>query len=63
MFFKFVDMLLLLFQTSIVEWRLVFISGAVVLFISNLFFIIFGSGKTQPWNSLKSNGKVSLISN
>ncbi|XP_015371893.1 PREDICTED: putative inorganic phosphate cotransporter [Diuraphis noxia] len=40
-------------QTSVSEWRIVFLSGAVVLFISNLFFIIFGSAKTQPWNSLQ----------
>lgn len=32
-------------------------SGAVVLFISNLFFIIFGSAKTQPWNSLQNKGQ------
>ncbi|XP_022179237.1 putative inorganic phosphate cotransporter [Myzus persicae] len=41
-------------QTSVAEWRIVFISGAVVLFATNLFFIIFGSAKTQPWNSLKN---------
>ncbi|VVC39796.1 Hypothetical protein CINCED_3A021879 [Cinara cedri] len=41
-------------QTSVAEWQKVFISGAVVMFLSNLFFIIFGSAKTQPWNSLSS---------
>lgn len=47
-------------QTSVAEWRIVFISGAIVLFISNLFFIIFGSAKTQPWNSLQKNESVKM---
>lgn len=39
------------------EWRTVFVSGAVVLFVTNLFFVVFGSAETQPWNSSR-NGKV-----
>jgi len=47
-------------QTSVSEWRIVFISGAIVLFVSNLFFIIFGSAKTQPWNSVHKNDSLKM---
>ncbi|VVC38172.1 Hypothetical protein CINCED_3A012145 [Cinara cedri] len=42
-------------QTSVVQWRTVFISGAVVMFASNLFFVVYGSAKTQAWNSLNND--------
>lgn len=47
-------------QTSVAEWRIVFISGAIVLFVCNLFFIIFGSAKTQPWNSMHKNDDLKM---
>ncbi|XP_025200393.1 putative inorganic phosphate cotransporter [Melanaphis sacchari] len=47
-------------QTSVAEWRIVFISGAIVLFVCNLFFIIFGSAKTQPWNSMHKNDALNM---
>ncbi|XP_060865969.1 putative inorganic phosphate cotransporter isoform X2 [Metopolophium dirhodum] len=49
-------------QTSVAEWRIVFISGAIVLFITNLFFIIFGSAETQPWNSLQNKDSLKMDS-
>ncbi|XP_050546651.1 putative inorganic phosphate cotransporter [Daktulosphaira vitifoliae] len=39
-------------QKSITQWRYVFFTGAGILFFSNLFFVLFGSAETQPWNSL-----------
>lgn len=35
------------------EWRLVFIISCVFLTITNLVYLIFGDGKTQPWDSPK----------
>lgn len=39
---------------------MVFLSGAVVMFLSNLFYIIFGSAKTQHWNTFNT-GTVSTV--
>ncbi|XP_034477191.1 putative inorganic phosphate cotransporter [Drosophila innubila] len=33
-----------------VEWQVVFIISAVIFFVGNLFFIIFGKMVNQPWN-------------
>ncbi|XP_050434410.1 putative inorganic phosphate cotransporter [Adelges cooleyi] len=36
---------------SVNQWRVVFFLGAGVLFFANLIYLIFGSAKTQSWNS------------
>ncbi|XP_008180303.1 sialin [Acyrthosiphon pisum] len=41
-------------QTSVDEWRIVFTLGAVILFFSSIFYIIFGSAEVQPWNEPKN---------
>ncbi|XP_015367786.1 PREDICTED: sialin-like [Diuraphis noxia] len=41
-------------QTSVDEWRVVFTLGAVILFFSSIFYIIFGSAEVQPWNEPKN---------
>ncbi|XP_061387040.1 putative inorganic phosphate cotransporter [Musca vetustissima] len=33
-------------------WQIVFIIAAAVLFFGNLFYILFGSAETQPWNAV-----------
>ncbi|KAK7591310.1 hypothetical protein V9T40_002923 [Parthenolecanium corni] len=38
---------------SVLQWRMVFFVGAAITFFSNLFFLIFGSGKTRSWNDKK----------
>lgn len=41
------------------EWRTVFTLGAFILFISSLFYIVFGSAEVQSWNEPKNeNGKT-----
>lgn len=48
----------LTFQTSVDEWRIVFTLGAVILFLSSIFYIAFGSAEVQPWNEPRTeNGK------
>ncbi|XP_065205272.1 sialin-like isoform X2 [Planococcus citri] len=37
--------------TSVSQWRTVFYAGAGILFLGNLFFVLFGSGETQSWNN------------
>lgn len=32
-----------------------------MLFVSNLFFIIFGSAETQPWNSIRKGNQIYKI--
>lgn len=33
-------------------WRIVFFVASGFYFVGNLIFVIFGSGKIQPWNAL-----------
>lgn len=47
-----------LLQTSVDEWRTVFILGAAILFFSSIFYIVFGSAEVQSWNEPQNeNGK------
>lgn len=32
------------------EWQIVFIIAAVIFFVGNLIFVLFGSAETQPWD-------------
>ena len=34
------------------QWKIIFIVSALLLFFTNFVFIIFGSGKLQPWNDV-----------
>lgn len=40
----------LIFQSSMEEWRDVFWLSAAILIATNLVFLQFGSGDVQPWN-------------
>ena len=39
------------FQNTLYAWKLVFILAAVMYLVSGTFFLIFGSTKTQSWNT------------
>ena len=39
------------FQNTLYSWKLVFILAAVMYLVSGTFFLIFGSTKTQRWNT------------
>ncbi|GAB0092061.1 sialin-like [Sergentomyia squamirostris] len=43
-------------DNSMASWRNVFILGAFVYIVAAVFFMIFGTGKIQPWNN-SSNSK------
>ena len=47
--------IVLVFQTNIQQWKIVFYITASVLFLSNAIFIIFASGNIQPWNGLNDH--------
>lgn len=36
------------------EWHKIFSIGATVYLASGVFFCVFGSGETQPWNSVET---------
>lgn len=38
------------FQHTLAEWRIVFWITFGVLFVTNVIFLLFGSGKVQKWN-------------
>lgn len=40
------------FQSGLNEWHLIFWIGAAVYIGAGIVFCIFGSGQTQPWNSV-----------
>ena len=41
------------FKGSVSQWRTVYCVLASVLFVSNLFFVIYGSADVQKWNNPK----------
>jgi len=43
-------------QQTVGQWRLVFLIAAVIYFISNTVFILFGSSQVQPWAESDHNG-------
>ena len=47
----------LVFQTDANEWRKVFYVSSAVYIACNVFFIVFGSCKTQSWNEVKKDEK------
>ncbi|KOC64622.1 Putative inorganic phosphate cotransporter [Habropoda laboriosa] len=36
--------------TNVAEWRNIFFLSAIICFVGNLIFIVFGTSKIQPWN-------------
>lgn len=40
-------------QNTINEWGIIFIIAAIAYIAPALIFIIFGSGKVQPWNEVE----------
>jgi len=35
------------------QWRIVFISSALIFTIANLFYVAFGTAVEQPWNKMQ----------
>ncbi|CAK9820271.1 Putative inorganic phosphate cotransporter [Anthophora plagiata] len=44
-------------STSVTEWRSIFFLSAIICFVGNLIFILFGTSKIQPWNDPTDKGK------
>ncbi|KAJ8923275.1 hypothetical protein NQ315_001832 [Exocentrus adspersus] len=44
-------------QTNQSMWRTIFITAAGVYAVTDIFYIIFGSGEVQPWNEVKDEGE------
>lgn len=42
---------LCVFQHDPEQWRIVWLISAAIYVAGNTFFVIFGSGETQPWNN------------
>jgi len=40
------------FQSDRTQWRFVFLGISAILFLGNLFYLIFGRMTVQPWNDL-----------
>jgi len=38
-------------QHNAEQWRIVWLISAAIYVVGNSFFVAFGSGETQPWNS------------
>lgn len=54
-------------QKDINQWHIVFYITAVVYFVTNLFFVIFGQAEIQAWNDVgdkykKRSDRLSIIS-
>lgn len=45
-------------ETQRTQWQIVFIIAAVLFFIGNLQFLIFGTTDTQPWNEVDFSLKI-----
>lgn len=45
------------FQSNKDQWGIVFLISAIVFFAGNLFYIVFGTAKTQSWNYTSENQK------
>lgn len=46
-----------MFQTDKSQWRMVFITSALLYLITDIFYIVFASGKVQPWNNEQMTDK------
>lgn len=42
-------------QKDVDQWHIIFYISAVIYFLGNLIFVLFGSGEIQWWNDLSSN--------
>lgn len=42
-----------IFQSNIYQWNIVFYIAAVIFFLGNLIFVIFGKGEVQWWNNFE----------
>lgn len=40
----------LVFQSNVRQWNIVFYVAAIIYFVGNLVFIIYGKGEVQWWN-------------
>lgn len=47
-----------LFQTNKEQWGIIFLCSAAIFFLGNLFYIIFGTAETQPWNDAPKTTEV-----
>uniref|UniRef100_A0A1B6CNP3 Putative inorganic phosphate cotransporter n=1 Tax=Clastoptera arizonana TaxID=38151 RepID=A0A1B6CNP3_9HEMI len=47
-------------ESNIEQWNIVFFLSALIFFLGNLIFIIFGSTDVQYWNEPKSNNKQGI---
>lgn len=54
-FFKF---LFFIFQQTLSQWRTVFWITLAVLLVTDIIFVMFGSGEEQWWNSVSKNESV-----
>lgn len=50
----------LLFQTSVLQWRIIFVIAAVLYFLPATFFMVFASADVQWWDSTSNEGKSAL---
>lgn len=49
------DYSIIVLQRTILEWRLVFWIMMVVMSLSSVVFVVFGTGEVQPWDDLEQH--------